>query len=102
MLIFNINNGNKCLLLKQSRKGSFCPLFLEFFDFFFLLELWYFLSFQPFLNFLAETFDASAEQIKIIISFFIELSSILHAWLLVKVVNDDDLVFFVLVVEQLR
>lgn len=87
--------------MKAKAAESLHSLLLEFSDFLLFLELGHFFPLQALLDLLAEPFDAPTEQIKVIVALFVELSSILHSGLFIKVINDDDLVFFVFVLVEL-
>lgn len=82
--------------------NSISSLFFELLDFFLLLEEGHFFALQSFLDFLAEPFDSSAEQVQVLVPLFCHLGGVFYPWFFVVVVDDDDFVFFVFVGEQLR
>ena len=77
-------------------------LFLEFSNFLFLFEDRHIFSLQSILNLLSKSFNPSIEQEEVIIPFFKQFSCIIHSWLFIKMIHNNDFSFFVFVIVELR
>ena len=77
-------------------------LFLEFSNFLLLFEDRHIFSLQSILNLLSKSFNPSIEQEEVIIPFFKQLSCIIHSWLFIKMIHNNDFSFFVFVIVELR
>lgn len=81
---------------------SINPGFFKLLHFFLLLEKGYTLTLEALRYFLAKAFNACVEQEYIIVALLKELGSVVDAGFLIKVVEDYDFTFFVLVSIELR
>lgn len=84
-----------------ARVGSFNPFFLEFLDFFFLIENWNLFALQSILHFLPEAFDPPAQQVHIVVALLEEVIHVLDSPLLVEMVQNYYFILLVFVLEQL-
>ena len=91
-----INHMQKLFII-----ASFWSLLLELPHLFFLLEYRHVFALQPVLNFLSKALDASVQQKQVIESLLVQLSCVVHPWLFIKMVNNDDLALFVFVLIEL-
>lgn len=80
---------------------SFSSFFLKNFLLLFFLKNWNFLPLESILNLLPESFNAPTQQVYIIIPLLHKIIHIFNSLLLIEMVQNNDLIFFVLVVEQL-
>ena len=82
-------------------RNSVLSLLLQHFDFLFLLKFWHITSLQSILNLLPKSFDSTAQQKYVIITFFKQFLCIIDTCLFIKMVNHNDFTLFVFILKQL-